>query len=182
MLVRGLAPQGSEFAIFVEGNATDASQIAGLDAVLPANCASAELRRILADVSTRSRQVPSPRCANDDESVPVVDMDAALGRMAGNHELLADLIRFFFEDAFELLAKLRSAITRQDREQACCLAHSLKGLTSNFSAARAVAALQAIETCDADGESLLPEQLCEVDRQIARVVVALAWYGQAIST
>ena len=179
LLVRGMTP-GSVVAGPAEEIATALPE-GSFDGIVPNSCDFEAFQQMArrAAMTPNGREVSSQQNSFD---LPVTDMDAALTRMGGSRELLSDLIRFFFEDAFEIHARLRSAVQFGNREEACRAAHSLKGLTSNFNAARAVAALQTIENCKPGGEPSLRDQLCTVDQHLAHVVVALADYMQTIST
>jgi signal transduction histidine kinase/CheY-like chemotaxis protein/HPt (histidine-containing phosphotransfer) domain-containing protein len=75
----------------------------------------------------------------------VVDFDAALERMDGNRELLADMATFFLEDSPELLARIREGLEDGAEETVRRASHSLKGLASNFGAERTVQTARAIE-------------------------------------
>jgi len=108
---------------------------------------------------------------------PTLDMPAAIARLGGDKSLLADLIGFFFEDAFPLLAKMHESFARHERESARQAAHSLKGLAANFGAARAVAALQAIEHMG-DGSADCAELERDVDCEVAKLAAALADYSE----
>ena len=110
--------------------------------------------------------------------LPTVDMVAALGRLGGDKSLLADLVQFFFEDAFPLLVSIHEAIDQQNWDDARRRMHSLKGLAAKFSALSAVSALQAIETCDDGAESTMRDASLVVDGEIARLAAALADYSE----
>ncbi len=104
-----------------------------------------------------------------------------MGRLGGDESLLADLIQFFFEDAFGLLATMRQGIVDRRWDEARRAAHSLKGLSSNFGATPAVNALQAIETCDRGGEtptteSSMNEFAAEAEEEVLWLTAALAEY------
>lgn len=111
-----------------------------------------------------------------------IDLQAALARLGGDESLLADLIQFFFEDAFGILAAMHAAIDKQNWDEARRAAHSLKGLSSNFGAAPAVNILQAIESCDRDGETAASAQsfatfVADADEEVAWLAAALAEYS-----
>jgi two-component system, sensor histidine kinase and response regulator len=116
--------------------------------------------------------------AHNSDDKPVIDIPSALVRLGDDHQLLADLIRFFFEDAFLLLAKIQQAAANSDLEQARRSAHSLKGLAANFSALPAVAALQAVETCPHENAAELPVLVRAADHEMARLAAALTEFSE----
>lgn len=67
-------------------------------------------------------------------SLPMIDLDAALRRLNGDHDLLDNMIEFFLHDAPELIEEIRHSIDGQDAEKLERSAHSLKSLMANFEA------------------------------------------------
>jgi HPt (histidine-containing phosphotransfer) domain-containing protein len=84
---------------------------------------------------------------------PVFDFEHSLRRFDGDRELYGDLIAFFLEDSPKLLEQLRQGLQRGDAKSVRHAAHTLKGLTANFTARRAVDAADAVERL-AQGHSL----------------------------
>ena len=62
----------------------------------------------------------------------VMDLDAVLNRLGGDHELLAEMASLFLEDGPRILRETRAAITRRDSKALERAAHTLKGSASNF--------------------------------------------------
>src|SRR5450631_2427104 len=73
------------------------------------------------------------------------DKDAALGRVGGDLDLLKEIARVFLDDCPRSLAELREAAARSDCAVVERSAHTLKGASANFGAARLVAAALLIE-------------------------------------
>ena len=73
------------------------------------------------------------------------DFDAAMVRLDGNRELFVELIRFFDEDAPELIERIRTGLGTQDAVGVERAAHTLKGLAANFGARQAVEAAETLE-------------------------------------
>ena len=65
------------------------------------------------------------------------DHDAALARLEGDLELLAEVAESFREEAPDLLSEIRRSIAQQDPDGLERSAHTLKGAVGNFSAAPA---------------------------------------------
>ncbi|MBW3597066.1 MAG: response regulator, partial [Planctomycetes bacterium] len=100
--------------------------------------------------------------AAESEPIEQMDLDAALERMDGNYELLADMAGFFLEDAPELLDRIRDGIAGYAPEEVQRAAHSLKGLAANFNAQRTIETAKEIEYAAEAGDlpaaaSRLPE-------------------------
>lgn len=74
-----------------------------------------------------------------------VDMAAVLDRIGGDEDLLKELVGLYLDDEHQLLAQIAEAIAAGDGEALRRSAHTLKGAVSNFCAARAQAAAQAVE-------------------------------------
>ena len=110
--------------------------------------------------------------------LPAMDLAAALVRLGGDGKLLDDLIGFFFEDAFKLLAEMHGSVVRSDWPTVRRSAHSLKGLAANFSAAPAVAALQLVETYDDRSSVEVAALVRDVDREVSRLAAALAEFSE----
>ena len=100
-----------------------------------------------------------------------------MARLNGDQELLTALVGFFFEDFPTLLDELRAAFARRDWPAVQRGAHSLKGLSANFGAAPAVAALEKLETWNPtrDGEHQT-QLLRAVEVEVARLAAALVDY------
>ena len=64
----------------------------------------------------------------------VLDQDAALARVGGDHELLVEIAELFLEEYPGLLTTLAAAISNHDAYTVERTAHSLKGSIANFGA------------------------------------------------
>ncbi len=100
----------------------------------------------------------------------------ALRRMGEDSELLSSIVDYFLEDFPNLLQGLTERIDASDAEEACRLAHSLKGLCSNFDAEAATQAGAVLEAACADENfeeaSELISPLTEQLRQLTLVLRA----------
>ena len=157
---------------------------AGVDSFLPKPFEAQTLRRLVAELWTavessaqRGESMTTESRASAD-AAPPIDIAGALVRLGGHHELLDDLIRFFFEDSFPLLDKIHCGVANQDWDVSSRAAHSLKGLAANFGAAPAVTALQVIENWEGGSQSEIDGLTRDVDREIARLAGALADYSE----
>ncbi|HYH00914.1 MAG TPA: response regulator, partial [Terriglobales bacterium] len=64
----------------------------------------------------------------------ITDMSAALGRVGGDEELLAELAGIFIEDLPRSVSELEGAVAQRDPERVRRAAHSIKGAVLNFGA------------------------------------------------
>lgn len=109
------------------------------------------------------------------QAAPVWRPEIALGRMGGDKSLLASMIDFFFEDSPQLRTELEANLKAKNAEEATRVAHSLKGLCSNFEATEAVARALSIEV--AARESRFDEaaaELAALDQQLERLAGELS--------
>lgn len=65
-----------------------------------------------------------------------IDIDEGLRRCKGNEALFFKLLRDFVSENAEMVGKIRMAVENGNTEDACNLAHTLKGLAGNLSAKR----------------------------------------------
>jgi HPt (histidine-containing phosphotransfer) domain-containing protein len=106
-----------------------------------------------------------------------IDIPATLERLNGDKELLTALVGFFFEDFPTLLEEVRTAYARRDWPALQRAAHSLKGLSANFGAAPAVAALQKLESWNATRDVESQTQLLQAaEVAMAHLAAALVDY------
>ncbi len=98
------------------------------------------------------------------------DIDAALNRLGGDHQLLDDFIRIFEEDSPGMMSRLENGLDCGDALLVERTAHSLKGMMSNFGAQRGVELLVELERAGRSG-TVSSELLDELE-QLRR------FYGQ----
>jgi HPt (histidine-containing phosphotransfer) domain-containing protein len=76
---------------------------------------------------------------------PVFNYEASLRRMGHDGQLFREMIGLLQEDSPRLLHQVESALKERDAERVRHAAHTLKGLTANFSGLRAMEAAEALE-------------------------------------
>lgn len=81
----------------------------------------------------------------------MIEYDAIMSRLGGDHELLNEFIEIFIEDSPEHLKKFVAGLKNEDAGQVRHAVHSLKGLASNFGAVQFCRAAQSIESSAAEG-------------------------------
>lgn len=82
---------------------------------------------------------------DDDTRRSEIDLDAALERLGGDRQMLQELIGYYFEDIGTLLDGLEAAIELRNLDDIKQMAHSVKGLVSNFDSRDATAIATRIE-------------------------------------
>ncbi|MBC7851887.1 MAG: Hpt domain-containing protein [Pirellulaceae bacterium] len=76
---------------------------------------------------------------------PVFDHLGSLHRMGDDEQLFEDMAGFLRDDAPARLQEIRSGLMESNYPRVKYAAHTLKGLISNFGAARAVSAVNKLE-------------------------------------
>ncbi|MDR3708790.1 MAG: response regulator [Capsulimonadaceae bacterium] len=111
----------------------------------------------------------------------VFDVNAALNRVEGDHELILELIELFFEQSPALMAEIQTAIEKNDTNQLYKSAHSLKGSAANFSATAAYEAALRLEMIGRGGDMAeADEAFTRLEREILTLTSALAAYRQDV--
>ena len=104
-----------------------------------------------------------------------VDLNAVLGRLNGDRELLAELAGLYLEDEPTLVAELEAADGGGDAEAIRRAAHAIKGCVANFAAAPDQAAALALENAGRGGElTSTPALLDTLRAELAAVRQALS--------
>jgi HPt (histidine-containing phosphotransfer) domain-containing protein len=117
-------------------------------------------------------QPPPPR---EPDPAEILDEDAVLDRFDGDKELLRELVVVFLDSCGSLMAELRQAVTRRDREAVQRTAHSLKGSVSNFAARAASEAALRLETMARAGD------LTQVEEAYAALAAAIELLKPALA-
>ncbi len=105
----------------------------------------------------------------------VLDLRAALARLEGDEELLAEIAGLFLEDCPGLVGAMQDALARADSKGLERAAHTLKGSLGNFAAAPVVAAVARLEALARQGDLAQASEVCRgLEEEIERVKRALA--------
>lgn len=110
----------------------------------------------------------SPACQSS------LDMQAALKRLQGDHELFRALASFFVDDHQELLGQVRAGIREGDLAAIRRSTHALKGMASGVGAESVVEAIAGIESKLASGTtgSILKLE-SEIDKAVRELKLLL---------
>lgn len=119
------------------------------DAVIPSSLSPGGLPHEL----DRIRNLQPAHQDSAASQLPEFDRDAFHEQMAGDSDLMQEIISIFFEESATQLKNLENALQAQEFPQASRLAHSLKGSLGSLHAAQARYWAQALETAAAAGDS-----------------------------
>jgi len=90
----------------------------------------------------------------------VMDYAAALDRLDGDTELLADMAILFLEGSAQQLSVIRMAVVRTDALALQRAAHRLKGAVANFAAEEALSAAMKLEDLAANADFRQADVAC----------------------
>jgi two-component system, sensor histidine kinase and response regulator len=112
-----------------------------------------------------------------------IDVAALMDRLAGDRDLLLELIGLYLEDEQSLIDQVAAAIAAGDSARLARASHTLKGSVGNFCAPNAHAAAQALETAGREGRvtdagTLFSRLVAELDK-VRAALRALAEDGDA---
>ena len=104
-------------------------------------------------------------------ALPMLDLRAALRRVAGNHKLYAELLQRFHDDQISIAEQLRSWIDQGDLPTAQRAAHTLKGVAGNIGAGKVALAAAHLE--DALRESLPVQRTLDLTETLQQELTPL---------
>ena len=102
--------------------------------------------RMDALLSEIQRVLPPIRSENKESPMPALNLDAALARLGGDRELLAELAGMFLDQLPELLQDTQNGLAGPDTSAAVTPAHTLKGLLAQFGAEHAFSFARDVES------------------------------------
>jgi CheY-like chemotaxis protein/HPt (histidine-containing phosphotransfer) domain-containing protein len=117
------------------------------------------------------------------ETPPVVESDildrkTLWERVAGDADLLREIVALFLSDCPERLLELHAALRHQDCPALAGAAHRLKGALGNISANNATEAVQRVEVLARAGDvRAVPEALARLEDELARLTPLLVVYA-----
>lgn len=126
-------------------------------------------RDIAAPAASRGLAVPA---GVDDP--PTLDRAAALDRLGGDEDLLAEISGLFLANAPRLLADLGRAVAAGDLAAVHQAAHALKGSAGYVGGQSTAAAAEVLERIGAAGDvAAAPAALAALTREVGRLSTAL---------
>lgn len=121
---------------------------------------------------------PGPETRGEERAAMVFDADALRARVAGDEELLRELIELFLDDCPRMLSEMQAAIADRNAEALRVAAHAFRGSVGNFSAAAVVEAARRLEMMGRTGALTgIEEAWATLDEETERFTLALAALG-----
>jgi CheY-like chemotaxis protein/HPt (histidine-containing phosphotransfer) domain-containing protein len=147
---------------------------AGMDAYLAKPLQAQQLAQVIEQLVPAVVRLPEAASTGAPADT-VFDQHAALARVRGDHEMLADIVALFFTETPVLLCALREAIARGDAQALMRAAHSLKGTVSSFGAPAARQAALRLEEMGRSGHVMQAGSACAaLEREMGYLAQALA--------
>lgn len=108
----------------------------------------------------------------------IFNKEAALNRMEGDEELLAEMISIFLEDYPNQLEAVQAAINVGNAEDLANAAHAFKGSVGNFGAERTFEAARQLEMLAkenrsdqwTDAWSLLRDEMAQLEPELGALI------------
>jgi PAS domain S-box-containing protein len=158
---------------------------AGMDGYVTKPLHPTELFEVIASLTATAAHLPEASPAPEGEQ-DILDRRTLWERVAGDADLLREIIELFLTDCPERLMELHEALTHQDCPALARAAHRLKGALGNISANHALAAVRRVETSARAGDvHAATEALARLEDELARLTPLLAVFtgdGQAVVT
>jgi CheY-like chemotaxis protein/HPt (histidine-containing phosphotransfer) domain-containing protein len=158
---------------------------AGMDGYVTKPLHPTELFEVIARLTASAAHMPETSPAPEGEQ-DILDRRTLWERVAGDADLLREIIELFLADCPERLMELHEALTHQDCTALARAAHRLKGALGNISANHALAAVRCVETSARAGDvHAATEALARLEDELARLTPLLAVFtgaGQAVVT
>ncbi|MCS6925630.1 MAG: Hpt domain-containing protein [Candidatus Binatia bacterium] len=109
------------------------------------------------------------------QDASVLDLEEALARVDGDHQLLAELAALFLDSCPTMQAAIQEALARRDAKAVQHAAHTLKGSVGNFGAQAAFDAALALEQMGRQGDlSGADAAFAHLEAEIARLQPVLS--------
>jgi HPt (histidine-containing phosphotransfer) domain-containing protein len=106
-------------------------------------------------------------------ATPVFDLEASLRRMGQDRQLFREMVELLCEDGPRRLGDVLEGLDEHSAPRIGHAAHALKGLTANFSAARAVAAAARVEHLARQTQwDEIEPAVAELDDSLAELIAA----------
>ena len=153
---------------------------AGMDGYVTKPLRPVELFESIARLTAPA--LPTPETPSTPGAEPgILDRKTLWERVAGDADLLREIVALFLTDCPECLLEIHAALQRQDCAALAWAAHRLKGALGNISANDALAAVQQVEALARKGDvHAVPEALARLEEELARLtplLVVYAWDG-----
>lgn len=149
---------------------------AGMDGYVTKPLHPTDLFEVIARLTAPAAHMPETSPAPKGEQ-DILDRRTLWERVAGDADLLREIIELFLADCPERLMELHEALTHQDCTALARAAHRLKGALGNISANHALAAVRCVETSAREGDvDAATEALAKLEDELARLIPLLATF------
>jgi two-component system, sensor histidine kinase and response regulator len=146
---------------------------AGMDGYVTKPLRPMELFEVIASLTAPATRTPETPPAPEEEQA-ILDRKTLWERVAGDADLLREIVELFLADCPERLMELHEALTHQDCTALMRAAHRLKGALGNISANNALAAVRRVETLARAGDvHAATEALARLEDELARLTPLL---------
>ena len=153
----------------------DRCRDARMDAYVSKPADRVELYRVIDGFFGASPPEVVPESDHAGSTDDVFDRNQCMARVAGDIEVLKEIVEMFFEQTPKLLSTMGEAIRQGDRGELERTAHSLKSSVGHFGARRAFELALKLETMGHDGELNAAEEVFRrLEKEIERLRDALA--------
>jgi PAS domain S-box-containing protein len=127
---------------------------AGMDGYISKPIRARELEQLISQVVGGASPKTTAKTSEPEQATKdsVLDRDVLLAGVDGNRKLLHQLVRLFLADYPKRLKEINKAIQSGDAAALQAAAHALKGSVGNFSAKKAFAAAQQLESIGKEGD------------------------------
>ncbi len=133
------------------------------------------LRAIQNAVTTSSPAAAKPTTAVNSPSKCIFNREAALERVEGDEEFLAEVVELFLTDSMTRMNEIRAAVAADDGPRLQRAAHALKGAAGYLAAESTCAAALRLEEIGASGDcSFAPAALELLERELQHLSLALS--------
>jgi CheY-like chemotaxis protein len=113
--------------------------------------------------------------------LPGISRASGLGRVGGNKQLYAKLLRKFRESQQNAVAGIRTALRSGDRETAGRLAHTVKGVSGNLGAETLYRAAAELEKAIKEGEENIDPRLTGFGSQLKIVMDGIKVFEESLA-
>jgi len=146
---------------------------AGMDGYVTKPLRPTELFEVIASVTASAAYAPETPAAPGEEQ-DILDRKTLWERVAGDADLLREIVELFLADCPDRLMELHEALTHQDCATLARAAHRLKGALGNISANHALAAVRRVEASARAGDiHAATEAVARLEDELARLTSLL---------
>jgi HPt (histidine-containing phosphotransfer) domain-containing protein len=133
---------------------------AGMDEYISKPVRAQDLFEAIARLTRSAPSCPAPQVADQPATAEGPNWDEALEHVAGDHQLLRELVGLFLQECSGWMNQIRAGVTGGNPVEAHFSAHKLKNCLGNFAAWNAFEAAKHVEELARKGALKGAEQPC----------------------